>query len=230
MPVAGEFIDIGAKMGAASLLIDQQDYGPVQYHLSFKHLHARTTAKLYRALMKAYSDPAVFAGDKPDPGKLFAPLAEPAMELLKHNPQLSLDRVSFKSPHGEAVVSAHVKLIDAKPEDFANLFMLIGKLDAGADIMLPEALLAEAGAARAQTDEEKAMQREVFAAQIEAFSGQGYVTREGGLVKSKIAFKNGELTVNGKPYDPAAMGGGAQALQPDQMPMPGGEGAMQETQ
>jgi uncharacterized protein YdgA (DUF945 family) len=210
-PVNGEFIDIAAKMGAASVLVDKHDYGPVHYDLSFKRLHARTTAKLYRAMMKMYSDPAAMARNS-DPGKTLALLAEPAMELLKHNPEFAIDRISFKSPQGEALVSAHVRLKDAKPEDLSNPLMMIAKLEAGADLALPEALLAEAGAAKAQSEEEKQVQRQMFAAQIEAFAGQGYVTRAGGLLKSKIEFKNGQLTVNGKPFDPRAMGGGGAGM------------------
>lgn len=214
MPLNGEFLDMVAKMGAASVLVDNQDYGPVHYDISFKHLHARTTAKLYRTMMKLYSDPAAMAKN-PDPTKMLAPLAEPAMELVKHSPEFAIDRISFKSPQGEALVSGHVKLKDAKPEDFSNPLMLLAKLDAGADLSLPEALLAEMGAAKAQTEEEKQMQQQMFAAQLESFAGQGYVTRAGGLLKSKIVFSNGQLTVNGKPFNPMAMGGGA--------PMEGGE-------
>ncbi len=223
VPVAAEFLDIVAKMGAASVLVDKQDYGPVHYDLSFKHLHARTAAKLYRSMMKMYSDPAAMT-QNPDPTRMLAPLAEPAMELLKHNPEFMIDRISFKSPQGEARVSGHVKLKDAKPEDLANPMMMLAKLDAGADLELPEAMLAEMGAAKAQSEEEKQMQRQMFAAQLEGLTGEGYVTREGGLLKAKVAFTNGQLTVNGKPFNPMALGGGggAGAGGAGDMPMPEG--------
>lgn len=228
MPINGEFLDMGAKLGAASVLVDKQDYGPVHYDLSFKRLHARTTAKLYRAMMKMYSDPAAMT-QNPNPGEMLAPLAEPAMELLKYNPEFAIDRISFKSPQGEARVSGHVKLKDAKPEDLANPMMMLAKLDAGADLELPEAFLAEIGAAKAQSPEEKQMQQQMFAAQLEALSGEGYVTRANGLLKAKIAFQSGQLTVNGKPFNPMAMGGGAgmgpggpeQAMEMEGMPPDG---------
>ena len=49
-------------------------------------------------------------------------------------------------------------------------------------------------------------------AQLAAFAQQGYITRGNGLVKSKIEYRDGKLSVNGKPFDPAAMGGAGAAV------------------
>ncbi|MBK6973807.1 MAG: YdgA family protein [Sterolibacteriaceae bacterium] len=212
LPVNGEFIDMVAKMGAESVQIGEQNYGPAHYDFSLKHLHARTTAKLYRAMMKMYSDPVALA----DPTKAFAPLAEPGLELLKHNPEFRIDRLSFKTPQGEAAGSASAKLKDAKPEDLANPMMLLAKLEASADIALPESLLANmsgggmhaAGEGEAPDPETVAAHKEMLEQQLAGFAEQGYITRAGGLVKSKIEFRDGQLTVNGKPFNPMAMRGG----------------------
>jgi uncharacterized protein YdgA (DUF945 family) len=225
MPANGEFLDMVAKMGAEGVQVGDQNYGPAHYDFSLKHLHARTTAKLYRAMLKMYSDPVALA----DPAKALAPLAEPGLELLKHNPEFRIDRLSFKSPQGEAVVSATAKLKDAKPEDFANPMMLLAKLDASADLALPESLLAgmSGGPMPADEDEEKAdpatvalqqqQKQQMLEQQLAAFAEQGYITRGGGLVKSKIEYREGKLSVNGKPFNPMAMGGPGAA--PDE-PMP----------
>jgi uncharacterized protein YdgA (DUF945 family) len=201
MPIAGEFIDIIGKMGAAKFVIGEQDYGPVNYDTSFKRMHARTVAGLYRDMVKMYADPALLAG-KPDPSMVLGPMAQRAQELLKHNPEFSIDRISFKSPQGEALVSARFALKDATPEDFDQLPRLLPKIDASAKLVLPEAMLAEMGAARAETPEEKDVQRRMFAMQVQAFSEQGYVVRKGEMLESTIVFKDGQLTVNGKAIQP----------------------------
>lgn len=204
-PVNGDFLDLAAKMGAENLLVAGQDYGPVHYDFSFKHLHTRTVAQLYRTVLQVYSDPAALAAPEHAAAAL-APLSGPALELLKHNPEFSLDRISFKSAHGEAVISARAKLNDVKPEDVATPFMLIGKLEASADLTLPEGLLINASAAKPDpADEYAQMQGEMRQQQLTAYAEQGYVTREGGTVKSRIEFRNGQLTVNGKPFNPMAM-------------------------
>lgn len=199
-PLDGDFLDIAARIGAEVVRIGDQDYGPAHYDLSLKHLHARTTAKLYRELMKAYGDPALAAtGDAA--GAALAALSGPALELLSHSPEISLDRISFSSPHGEARVAARIKLADIKPEDFSNAFALIGKVDASGEAALPFGLLA---AWQGGDDARKAAR---FEQQLAGLTAQGYVTREGGVVKSALVFRQGQLTINGRPFNPLALGG-----------------------
>lgn len=209
VPVDGEFIDIAAKVGAEVVQVGQQSYGPAHYDISVNHLHARTMAKLYRAWLKLYSDPALFSGAAPagGPGKLFEPLREPAFELLKHNPEVRVDRISFNSPHGETRLAARARLKDATPADFASPLSLLGRLDAGAEISLPEGLIGEFAAAREKTPEDAAARGALLQQQLAGFAEQGYIHREGGAIKSKIAFANGRVAVNGKPFPPMPTGG-----------------------
>ena len=200
----GEFMDISARMSSASILVDQQEYGPAHYDLSMKHLHARTIAKLYRAAVQMYADPAAL---KRDPGAAMSALAEPAKELLGHNPEFALERISFTSAHGEAKISASVKLKDAKPEDLALPMALVGKVDATADLKLPAALLADLGSAKAQSPDEKEAHKQMFTAQVDALAQQGYVTNTNGVLESKFSFQGGKLSINGKPFDPRALAG-----------------------
>ncbi|MFZ2267200.1 MAG: YdgA family protein [Azonexus sp.] len=193
IPVNGEFIDLIGKIGVETAQFQAQDYGPVHYDFSLRHLHARSTAELYKALMKWYGDPARLAAkESGSPLMGMEALREPALALLKYSPELHLDRISFKSPQGEAKISASAKLGALQPEELANPFMLLGKLDINADLALPEDIIG--GTLRAE--------------QLAAFTEQGYVTRDGNMLHSKITFANGQVAVNGKPFNPMAMGGG----------------------
>jgi uncharacterized protein YdgA (DUF945 family) len=49
MPVAGDFMDVVAKMGANVVQVGEQNYGPAHYDFSLKHLHARKLVTLSRA-------------------------------------------------------------------------------------------------------------------------------------------------------------------------------------
>ncbi|TVO58836.1 YdgA family protein [Denitromonas halophila] len=216
MPVQGDFIDMSARMGAEIVDISGTNYGPAHYDLSLKHLHARTIAKLYRVLLEAYSNPAMMGPDA-DPQLALAPLAEPAMALLGHNPSFSLDRLSFTTPHGNAHLDLRASAPGITPEAMANPGLIMAVLDAGANIALPEALLLSMAKDRASaqiaamsetgtvSDDDLHMVTAQFEGKLQELSGQGFITRDGGVVKSTMAFKNGQLTVNGKPFNPMAM-------------------------
>ena len=76
---------------------------------------------------------------------------------------------------GEAKISASAKLGELKPEELANPFMLLGKLEASADIALPASLLGDT----AQTP------------QIAGLIEQGYVQQDGSMLRSKDRFQQG---------------------------------------
>jgi len=213
MPAQGDFLDMKAKMSAQVFQIGEGNYGPAHYDLSMNHLHTRTVAQLYKAMMSMYGDPAILSGQG-DPQAALAVLAEPAMALLAHDPEIRIDRLSFNTPQGEARVQAQARLPGIAPEEVGNPMLLIAKLDASGALSLPEALMREMMVERTRsqmqaydpeatlTDEHLAMVNAQLDAQLEQAAGQGYITRGDGLVKSEFAFRNGALTVNGKPFNP----------------------------
>ena len=208
VPVQGEFVDIVAKIGVEVVQVGQLNYGPAHYDFSLNHLHARTVAKFYRTWMKLSSDPNFLSAAGQPGGNIgvFAPLAEPGFELLKHNPEIRIDRVSFRNKHGEATLSARAKLNDPKPGEFANPLMLLMKLEAGAEATVPVGLVGDLMGGGAAASEEAEARRELLQMQLTAFEQQGFIQREGAVIKSKLAFAKGQLTVNGQPFNPLAMG------------------------
>ena len=207
MPVAGEFIDLVAQLGAAELRVGEQNYGPAHYDLSLKHVNARKLSALNRSLMALYTQPEVLQ----DTNRLlqaFAPMKDQLVALLLDNPTLSMDRVSFNTPQGEARLGASLKLVDPKADDFANPMMLMAKIDFAADVVFPAALITAlpGDPATDGADEEQAQQRRQMTEQTLArFIEQGYATLDNGMLKSRISFHGGQLLVNDKPFNPMAM-------------------------
>jgi len=202
MPVAGDFIDIVARMGANVVQVGEQDYGPAHYDFSLKHLQARKLVTLSRGLMSVYAKPEILA----DQGRLLQalmPLKEPLFDLLADDPVFSIDRVAFRTAEGEASFNASIKLADPKPDDFSNPLMLLAKLDAGASIVLPTAL-ADSLIGAGKSEEEARWARESAERTLGQFKQQGYITEENNLLKSSVTFKGGQLQVNGKPFNPMA--------------------------
>ncbi len=216
MPAEGDFIDMVARMGAEVVDIGGSNYGPAHFDLSFRHLHARTVARLYRALLEAESNPAM-TGPDADPQMALASLAQPAMELLGHDPSFRLDRLSFTTPNGDAHLDLRASVPGIAPEAIANPGLLMAALDAGANIALPETLLLGIGKERARaqiaamsetgtvSDEDMRMVVAQLEGTLRQLGERGFVTRDGGLVKSTASFKAGQFTVNGRPFNPMAM-------------------------
>lgn len=207
MPGKGEYLDIKALMGTEVLRVADVDYGPAHYDFSIKHLHGRTLMDLYRKLLEISGDPAQLAQQTEDPAALFAPLAGPAMTLLAHDPEFSIDRISFTSPHGTAALSAEVSLKGVQPDELSNPLMLLAKLRASADLSVPQGLLLAFASNEAEDPEEADFAAAQLQQQLELLEAQGYLQRQGDQVKTSAAFSQGQLTVNGRPFNPLAMGG-----------------------
>ncbi len=224
MPVTGEFIDLIAQLGAKELRVGEQNYGPAHYDLSLKHLNARKLMALNRSLMALYTQPEMLQ----DTNRLlqaFTPMKDQLVALLLDSPSLSLDRISFSTPEGEAKITAVLKLLDPKAEDFANPVALTGKIDFAADITFPRALIAAAlqsgqpastEGPEGKTVEETPPQPGPMAGQaLDRLVEQGHVIVDGALLKSRVSFRNGQLLVNEKPFNPLAM---AQPQAPAELP------------
>ena len=214
VPAAGEFVDVIARMGAGTVQVGEQNYGPANYDFSLKHLHARKLMALNRSLMALYTKPELLQ-DQSQLLQAMAPMKDQLVALLLDNPVLSLDRISFRMPEGEAIVSASVKLVDVKAEDFANPMLLPAKIDATADIALPTKLLLTLAGGQAQSEEDAALLGQMAEQTLDNVVQQGYATLDGGLLKSRITFKAGQLLVNDKPFNPMAL----MAPPPQQLPV-----------
>lgn len=214
VPASGEFVDLAARIGAASVRVGEQDYGPAAYDFSLKHLHARKLMALHRDVMALYAQPETLQ-DQQRLMQALAPMKDKFVALLLDGPVLSIDRIAFRLPEGEAKLNASVRLVEARAEDFASPPMLIGKLDAAAELSLPTALATTLALAGGKTDDEEAAQRRRQGAEqaIDNLVRQGYATVDNGMLKSRLTFKGGRLLVNDKPFNPMAV-----APQPTQEP------------
>lgn len=206
-PADGDYVDVIAMLGTEVLRVGGSDYGPAHYDFSIKHLHGRTLMELYRSLIEVSSDPAQLALQAEDPAAMFAPLAEPALTLLAHDPEFSIDRISFTSPHGTASLSAHVNLKGIEPDELNNPMMLLAKINAAAEASLPQGLVVALIGAQAQSPQEAAVVAAQLQQQLDMLEAQGFIVRKGGQLSSRAALSKGQLTINGQPLDLFGLGG-----------------------
>lgn len=191
-----DLMDFAARIGAAKLSIDHQEFSDFHYDYGVRRLHGPSLAKI----SVAYMDLAGAVGDPEKKAALKAVWDEVAAVFLQKEPELVLERLSVMTADGEAKISGSAKLVGATPADAANPMLMLPKLQSNLDVTLTEALAAKFGGASQKDPEAQKAAQDAMAQQIQAFEGQGFITRSGKLLSSKIEWKQGRLTINGKPF------------------------------
>ncbi|MFN3987692.1 MAG: YdgA family protein [Rhodocyclaceae bacterium] len=203
------FIDLDVRLGARSLKVGEHDWGPVQLDQRYAHLEARTMATLYRAFNQVAANPlGAMQAAEGDFSALLVPLAEPLATLLANAPEYFLDRLEFAGPHGKARLALKVGMPGVTPEDVGNPFGLLTKLVIDGEAEFPEALVLASMLEDDAGDEERAFAQAMLDASLEPLVDEGYVSRASGRLNTRLQFENGELLLNGKPFDPMMMAGG----------------------
>jgi uncharacterized protein YdgA (DUF945 family) len=208
----GEFTSMSAKMGvgevqAKELKAQGIELKEVHYDFSVRRLHAETLEKIMASFKAAYAKPLTNSLEANE--IMFAPIKEHGMELLKYDPEFVIDRVGIVTPEGDGYIKGVVTLKGATPEDFgAGSMSLIGKVHADITIDVSEKMVQKfpngSTGAGAAVD-------------------SGYAKREGDRLICKIVFKDGELTVNGKPQAIPGLGAppaGSEAGMGEEAPPP----------
>jgi uncharacterized protein YdgA (DUF945 family) len=202
---SGEFVDSAVRISAAGLRIDGQDFGPAAYDFSMKHLNARKLMALNRESMAFLDTTLETPQDRKQLARAFAPMQEHLIALLLDNPVLSIDRIAFSTPDGEAKISASFKLNEVRAEDFARPLILFAKLDAASDLALPIPLVTALAASGAEDEAEAEERGELAEQTIARLVEQGYATTDDGIFRSRFAFREGQTSLNGKPFNPLTM-------------------------
>jgi uncharacterized protein YdgA (DUF945 family) len=191
-----DFMDFGAKLGSGPVKSEQLkelqlDLREVHYDFTIRRLHAATLDKMVTAMKASYTEPVVDASVLN--AVLTAPLKEYGMELLKHDPELSIDRIGIVTADGDANIKGVIRLKGATAQDFdTGALSLIPKVEADITIEVAQKLIDRIPNAGAGVGM--------------ALEG-GYAKREGEKLVSRIEFKAGELKINGKAQAIPGLGG-----------------------
>jgi uncharacterized protein YdgA (DUF945 family) len=219
LPHSDGFIDLVERLSIDSVMIGQDAIGPVHFDYSFKHLHARTVAEISQAFMGIYADPTLLNGDSQAfAEKLMPVMMEKGVSLLSNQPEFHIDRISLANSQGEVSLKGRVKLNQENLEQaMANPMMLLTQLEASGELSLQEQMvlgllsnppgkeqMENSGFPTEEMEAKSQMLVAQFQQQVAMLTDQGYLTREGDLLKSNAVFKQGQLLVNGKPFPPMA--------------------------
>lgn len=178
----GDFVDVSVKLGSGPVTTKQLTLTEAHYDFTLRHLHSESLDKLLQAIRQSYAR----ASDETSEVSLGMTDEEKQtfFAVLNQNPEFAIDRIGFATKAGDGFIKGVLRFNGVTEADFAMGGLgLIGKLDAEFDIDFSEALIQELGGDFAPVD---------------MAVSEGYAVRKQGRVTSRIEFKAGELTINGK--------------------------------
>jgi len=213
----GDYYDVALDAKVGNFVMDQVKITDLAYQLALTHLHGKTLAEISRKYQEAtkttaFNDPMLAA-------TIGGILAEHAPTLLEHSPQLVIDRIGFRMPEGEFGIKGNLKVQEITREELDAMqssMALLSKLEAAFDVWVSQGLLEKDWAAMVATAEKVDAEGvetveegppaaspnatlEMVRQQVAAMEQAGYVRRNGERLESRIEFRNGALTANGKP-------------------------------
>lgn len=184
---SGDFMDYATRAGTGS--IDSPQLRELKlamkethFDMSFRHLHIPTLEKLIAAInQSATTQPQDMQAAQQ---QVLGPLVEHGMELLRHEPELVLDRIGFATGAGAGWIKGSIKLTGLPAED--------------ASLSLPALMQGLQVDIRIEADQAMLEGFPNGATLLGLAVDQGMATRDGKKLVSRIEYKNGQLTINGK--------------------------------
>jgi hypothetical protein len=174
----GDFMSIATRLGTGRIfggVLREKglEFTAMHYDLTARRLHTETLVHISNAMAESYERP-VAASLLPDE----------MLELLKHDPELLIDRVGFETKDGAAYLEGVIRLVGVTEKDLRmGGLSLIQRIEADLRLEAPQKVIESLPGGRE--------------AMMGAVDG-GYAELKGSHVASHIEFKAGELKINDK--------------------------------
>jgi len=183
----GDFMSIATRLGSGRiaggmLQAKGVEFTAIHNDLTLRRLHTETLVSISNSIADSYQQPAVAAV-----------LPDEMLALLKHDPELLIDRVGFETRDGAAYLKGVIRLKGVSEKDLRmGALSLITRLDADLRFSAPQKVIESLSGGRD--------------AMTGAVDG-GYAELEGDKVVSHVEFHAGELKINGKVQGIPGLGG-----------------------
>jgi uncharacterized protein YdgA (DUF945 family) len=174
----GDFTSVATRLGSGRLqggMLQEKGIEMTGMHcdVTVRRLHTETLVSLSNTVAESYQRPAValLLGDR-------------VLELLRHDPELLIDRIGFETRDGGAYLKGVIRLKGVTDKDLKmGALSLLPRLDADLRFESPQKVMESIGDGRE--------------AMMGAVDG-GYAELEGDKVVSHLEFHAGELKINGR--------------------------------
>jgi len=191
------FVDMVVQLGAKSLVTSKLTVNDIHYDYGLRHLDEPTLIKLIDSFNRPQKDQAQTPEDAR--ANMLKVWKEFGPALLNNKPEVTIDRISFSTPDGEAKLTARAAIGDAVTENLDNFAALLPKLEASATISIPESMVTKLMAGSVSDPITQVQMEDGAKQQIAAFESQGYLTRKDKIISTNFDWKKGKALINGKP-------------------------------
>jgi uncharacterized protein YdgA (DUF945 family) len=189
------FMSASYQLGGGTIVTQSVTLSSAHVDVTWRHLGLEPLASLLDATRAAGPQQNAAVAPAVRTQAMMTALTQPLQALLLEQPEMQIDRVSLATAQGQGQVTGLVRLIGVSAADFQGPpALLMGKLDVKLDLSIDEAfLMSLPGAAGSALT------------QLQPLIDQGYITRSNGVLRTQILFRGGQSTLNGKPFNPAAL-------------------------
>ena len=187
------FMNMSYQLGSGAMVTQPLTLSSAHVDLTWKHLGLESLESLSVAMRAAGQQQNASVAPAMRAQATMAALKQPLESLLLEQPEMDIDRVSMVSAQGQGLVTGVIRLVGVSATDFEPPAKLLSKLDAHLDLAIDEAFLSSLPGAGANAVK-----------QLQPMIDQGYITRSNGAMRTQILFREGQVTFNGKPFNPAA--------------------------
>jgi uncharacterized protein YdgA (DUF945 family) len=204
----GDFLTMAVEFGTGVIAVEAKKFKDMHFDMTFRRVHLATFEKFSKASKEIYTKK--YESTEEIAAAALSPWVEHGAQLLLHDPELVFDRITFANDDGAMLITGVVRMKGITAADLeADWSTWFAKLEADFDFKISEKMILnfEEGGAAAK-------------AQIDQSIEQGMASRQGGDIVSKLSYRDGAVTVNGKPFQLPNFSGPPQpAVGPDGQPM-----------
>jgi uncharacterized protein YdgA (DUF945 family) len=187
------FMDLSYRLGAGAIVTQPLTLSNAHVDVTWKHLDVESLESLTTAMRAAGQQADASAAPAARAQAMMAAVKQPLQTLLLEEPEMDVDRLRVSCAQGQGSMTGVIRLVGINAADIEAPAALLRKLDVRLDIAIDEAFLANLPGPGANTS-----------TQLQPMIDQGYITRAHGTLRSQVLFAAGQLTLNGKPFNPAA--------------------------
>lgn len=205
----GGFMTMSVKTGTAAITTAPLTLTGTHFDFTVRHLEIESLEGLTAGLQQANGKPGLAPAART--AEVLSVFKQQGGSLLAQQPEIAIDRISFANAKGEALLKGLVRLRDVTSADFADgadAKALLAKLDMDLDLTFDDALLQSLpGGGNGEK-------------QLQSLADQGLLTHDNGKFHTAILFRRGQMTFNGKPFQPGVVPASPPAVPPPAVPPP----------
>jgi uncharacterized protein YdgA (DUF945 family) len=187
----GGFMTVSVKTSTGAITSAPLTLTGEHFDLTFRHLQIEALEGFTAGMQQANADSTLAPAARA--AQALSVMKRQGAALLAQQPELAIDQISFANAKGTALLKGLVRLRDVSSADFADgadARVLLAKLDMDLDLTLDDALLQTLPGG---SNGEK---------QLQLLADQGLITHDNGRFHTAILFRHGQMTFNGKPFQP----------------------------